>query len=72
MYPELKSQLYQGDIMLPVSRNSIISDYYKWPKAVVPYTIHSNFSKYILKYVDLYTSITEYNENGNKRIQYSI
>ncbi|VVC39196.1 Astacin-like metallopeptidase domain,Peptidase, metallopeptidase,Peptidase M12A,Metallopeptidase [Cinara cedri] len=44
MYPELKSRLYQGDIMLPVSRNAIISEYYKWPKAVVPYTIHFNFT----------------------------
>lgn len=45
MYPELSSRLYQGDIVLPVSRNAIMSDYYKWPKAIIPYTIHYNFSK---------------------------
>jgi len=47
MYPELSSRLYQGDIMVPISRNAILSDYYKWPMAVIPYTIHFNFSKYI-------------------------
>lgn len=45
MYPELSSQLYQGDIMLPITRNAIMSDYYKWPKAIIPYIIHFNFSK---------------------------
>ncbi|KAL4148097.1 hypothetical protein QTP88_002399 [Uroleucon formosanum] len=45
MYPELRSRLYQGDIVLPVSRNAIISDYYKWPKAIIPYTIHYNFTQ---------------------------
>ncbi|XP_025410001.1 low choriolytic enzyme-like [Sipha flava] len=44
MYPELSSRLYQGDIMLPISRNAILSDYYKWPKATVPYIIHYNFT----------------------------
>lgn len=45
MYPELSSRLYQGDIMMPMSRNAILSDYYKWPRATIPYIIHYNFSE---------------------------
>lgn len=45
IYPELSSQLYQGDMMVPLTRNAILSDYYKWPKAIIPYKIHPNFSK---------------------------
>lgn len=47
MYPELRSELYQGDILVPITRNAILSDYYKWPRGIIPYTIHNNFSKYI-------------------------
>ncbi|XP_050428943.1 low choriolytic enzyme-like [Adelges cooleyi] len=43
-YPELKSNLYQGDILLPVTRNAIISNYYKWPWGVIPYTIQPYFT----------------------------
>ncbi|XP_050532655.1 low choriolytic enzyme-like isoform X1 [Daktulosphaira vitifoliae] len=41
-YPELKSELYQGDILLPVTRNAIISEYYKWPKGIIPYILSPN------------------------------
>ncbi|XP_050532656.1 zinc metalloproteinase nas-7-like isoform X2 [Daktulosphaira vitifoliae] len=43
-YPELKSELYQGDILLPVTRNAIISEYYKWPKGIIPYILSPNIS----------------------------
>lgn len=76
MYPEMRSRLYQGDIMLPISRNAIVSDYYKWPKAIVPYTIHYNFSKYksnyrIDNFINLNSNIAAFVQKYNKCYTFS-
>lgn len=48
-YPELRSKLYQGDILLPGnvdSRNAIKIKKYLWTNGTIPYKFAPNFSKY--------------------------
>lgn len=48
-YPELRSQLYQGDILLPYDegRSGVIAKKYLWSNGIIPYRFApGNFSKY--------------------------
>jgi hypothetical protein len=47
-HPEL-GNLFQGDIILAEGRNALLVEEYLWPKGVVPYVFHSNYSKLLLK-----------------------
>lgn len=47
-YPELRSKLYQGDILLPGnvdSRNAIKIKKYLWPNGTIPYKFAPNFTE---------------------------
>lgn len=45
-YPEERGPYPEGDLLIPVSKNGIKSEAYRWTNGIIPYEIQSGFSKY--------------------------
>lgn len=43
--PEERGPYPEGDLVIPVSKNGIKAEAYRWNNAVIPYEIQSGFSK---------------------------
>lgn len=43
--PEERGPYPEGDLVIPISKNGIKAEAYRWNNAIIPYEIQSGFSK---------------------------